>query len=92
VGENAPRTGALTNCPNPFNFSTTISFTVPYPGLVSLTVHDVAGRKVTELARGFHSAGMHSVVWRAKECASGVYSCMLRMGERVEMRKMLLMK
>lgn len=78
--------------PNPFNPTTTISFSLPEPGNISLIVYDVTGRKVTELARGFHSAGMHAVTWNARDCASGVYFCTLRAGDRTETRKMLLMR
>ena len=82
----------VTNTPNPFNPSTTISFTLPQSGLVSLTVYDITGRKVAELARGFRSAGRHTLVWDASGCASGVYFCTLKAGNEVETRKMLLVR
>ena len=80
------------NSPNPFNPSTTISFTLPSPGYISLTVYDITGRKVAELARGFQNAGRHTVVWNAESCASGVYFCVLKAGKATETRKMLLMR
>ena len=82
----------LANVPNPFNPSTAISFTLPQSGLVSLTVYDITGRKVTELVRGFQSAGRHTVVWNAEGCASGVYFCALKAVKAVETKKMLLMR
>ncbi len=93
VSDDAPRAFALRqNTPNPFNPSTTLSFTLPAPGNVSLTVYDATGRKFTELARGFFTAGEHSAVWNAEGCASGVYFAVLRAGERSETRKMLLVR
>ncbi len=78
--------------PNPFNPSTTLSFTLSAPGNVTLTVYDVTGRKVTELVSGFHAAGEHSAVWNAEGCASGVYFSVLRAGEKRETRKILLVR
>ncbi len=93
VSDAAPAPFALRpNMPNPFNPSTTLSFTLPAPGNVSLTVYDITGRTVTELLRGFFSAGEHSAVWNAKGCASGVYFAVLKAGERTETRKMLLVR
>ena len=61
------------NHPNPFNPSTTIKFALPEPAVVSLTIYDVLGRKVAELANGQFAAGDHSAIWNASEAASGVY-------------------
>jgi hypothetical protein len=87
-----PRVFTMANYPNPFNPSTTITFTLPRDGQVFLNVNNVTGRKVSELVQGFYPAGKHAVTWNAKECASGVYFCTLRAGERVETRKMLLVR
>ena len=93
VADVPPRVlGLLPNSPNPFNPSTTISFTLPAPENISLSIYDVTGRKVTELERGFFAVGEHTVVWNASGCASGVYFCVLRAGNAVETRKMLLMR
>ena len=65
------------NHPNPFNPSTTIKFALPEPAVVSLTIYDVLGRKVAELANGQFAAGDHSAIWNASEAASGVYIAQL---------------
>ncbi len=96
--EAAPRTFALLgNHPNPFNPSTTISFTLPEPGKAELTIYDITGRKVRELVSERLSAGVHSVVWdgrdeRGNPAASGVYLARLKSGGRMHSEKMLLMK
>jgi hypothetical protein len=91
--EPAPRTFiTVSNHPNPFNPLTTISFTLLQAGRISIEVHDVTGRLVGELARGFYPAGTHAVVWDARDRASGVYFCTLKAGWGSVTRKMLLVR
>ena len=78
--------------PNPFNPSTTVTYTVPTAGPVSLTVYDILGRKVETIAEGNHAAGTYSVRWNAGNAASGVYFCRLKAGAREETAKMLLVR
>ena len=61
------------NFPNPFNPSTTIRFSLPEPGNVSLEVYNVLGEKVAVLASGTHTPGLYTAVWDARNCGSGVY-------------------
>jgi hypothetical protein len=70
------------NVPNPFGASTRIEFVLARPSPVSLTVYDVAGRRVAELVRGSLSAGPHRVIWdgttrSGAPAAAGVYRCVL---------------
>ncbi len=85
------------NHPNPFNPSTTISFTLSRPGQTRLSVYDASGQKVRELASGHLSAGAHSAVWDGRDdsgrtVSSGVYLSRLESGGIVNSAKMLLMK
>ena len=82
----------LPNVPNPFNPTTTISFTVPAKMPVQLTVHDVTGRVVATLLDGVRDAGMHSLTWDATGVASGVYFTKLRAGKTEVSQKMVLLK
>ncbi len=59
--------------PNPFNPSAQIKFDLPEAGIVSLSVYDVLGRKITDLVNDHREAGYHSVTWNAHDQASGVY-------------------
>jgi len=98
VNEAAPVNFAITgNYPNPFNPTTTISFTLPETGQTSLTVYNVSGQKVRELASGTLSAGMHSVVWDGRDMngnqvSSGIYFSRLTMKDKIATGKMLLTK
>ena len=85
------------NYPNPFNPSTTISFTLPAPGKASLVVYDITGRKVRVLASGKLPAGKNTAVWDGKDdsgrlVSSGVYVSRVTMGKYTAVGKMLLMK
>jgi hypothetical protein len=65
--------------PNPFVAGTTVAFRTPAAGLVSVTVHDVAGRRVRTLASSERlDAGTHRRSWDGRndagaELPAGVY-------------------
>jgi hypothetical protein len=85
------------NYPNPFNPSTTISFALPEAGEVSLAIYNMSGQLVKKLVGGGMDAGDHSIVWdatdeRGTRVASGVYAYVLKAGEFVSRRKLVLMK
>ncbi|NUN70112.1 MAG: choice-of-anchor D domain-containing protein [Bacteroidetes bacterium] len=80
------------NYPNPFNPSTTIGFTVPASGRVTLRIFNALGQMVKELIAADLAAGQYSIPWNAAEQASGVYFYRLTAGGRTETRRMLLMK
>jgi len=68
----------LANHPNPFNVSTTISFTIPNTDIVSLVVYDSCGKSVRTLFHELVSAGQHKISWRgldkyASPLPSGIY-------------------
>jgi hypothetical protein len=60
------------NYPNPFNPSTTIRFDVTTRSRVRLSIFNVLGQKVAELANGEMSTGSYEKVWNAR-VASGLY-------------------
>ena len=80
------------NFPNPFNPMTTIEFSVPRSGDVSLIIYNVNGGQIERLVNGDMPAGKFTVVWNATEFASGIYFYRLQVGDFVQTRKMLLLK
>jgi hypothetical protein len=62
----------IQNYPNPFNPSTTIRFDVATRSRVRLSIFNVLGQKVAELANGEMSTGSYEKVWNAR-VASGLY-------------------
>lgn len=76
VPEARPRLGQ--NEPNPFNPGTSIPYTLPAPAEVTLSVHDLAGRRVRTLMHGVVAAGDHMAAWdgqtdEATPLPSGIY-------------------
>jgi len=80
------------NFPNPFNPSTTVSYSLASAGAVTLKVYDMLGREVATLADGTQEAGVHTVPFNAERLSSGVYLYRLEAGGAALTRKMLLMK
>jgi len=87
----------LQNHPNPFNSSTTISFSLPVRQHVKLRILNIMGREVITLLDQVMPVGKYSVLWNAVDnegnnVASGVYFCVLTRVDRIEAKKMLFLK
>ncbi|MDP8268554.1 MAG: M1 family aminopeptidase [Candidatus Tenebribacter davisii] len=89
----------LTNYPNPFNPSTTISFIVSNElhEQSELIIYNIKGQKVRHLIRSEIPAGKHSVVWNGKDdngktVSSGIYFYKFNTGNYQSTKKMLLLK
>jgi hypothetical protein len=80
------------NYPNPFNPSTVVRYSLPEGGPVTLRVYNVLGEEVATLVDGEKPAGVHYASWNASGMPSGVYFYRLQSAERMEMRRMVLMK
>lgn len=80
------------NFPNPFNPTTSITYTIPQAVHVTLEVYDVLGREVISLVDGFMEAGRHTVEVDGSMLASGVYFYKLGTPSFSTVRKMLVIK
>jgi len=80
------------NSPNPFNPTTTLSFSLPKSSHVELTVYNVLGRVVMSRELGMLNAGMHDVVVDGAEWSSGIYFASVSTGEWREVVKMALVR
>ncbi len=68
----------MQNFPNPFNPTTTIRYSLPEAARVNLSVYNILGQRVAELADEMQGAGTHTVLWNGRNdanvpAASGVY-------------------
>ncbi|MFO7609128.1 MAG: FlgD immunoglobulin-like domain containing protein [Candidatus Krumholzibacteriia bacterium] len=80
--------------PNPLNPGTTLDFTMPLAGPVTLAVFDARGRRVALLLERTLPAGEHAVTWDGRGAAgealaSGVYLAVLRTAEGTSARKLV---
>jgi len=80
------------NFPNPFNPTTSISFTLPSTCLVSLRVFDLMGREMATLVSKELSRGRHTYQWDASDLPSGPYYYRLQAGSFVQTKKLLLIR
>ncbi len=80
------------NYPNPFNPSTTIEFSIPEPGWVTLKVFDLLGNEVTTLVSEELTTGSYKYNWNASDLASGAYFYQLKLGSFNKIKKLLLLR
>jgi hypothetical protein len=80
------------NFPNPFNPITKIRWQSPVGGKQTLKVYDLLGVEAATLVDEYREAGSYEIEFDASSLSSGVYFYMLRAGDFVETKKMILMK
>jgi len=80
------------NYPNPFNPATTIGFSVPDDGRVTLNVYDVLGRVVSTVLDEVKTRGSYAVSWNAASVSSGMYFYRLDAGGYSMTRKLVVQK
>ena len=89
---------SLSNYPNPFNPSTSISYEMNEAGNVILEVFNVKGQKVKTLVDGHHETGNYIIEWNGEDdfgrsISSGVYFYKMKAGNRYRStQKMILLK
>jgi hypothetical protein len=80
------------NYPNPFNPTTSIKYSLPNSGIVTLSVYDMTGKLVEQLLNSYMSAGTYEIKWDASGYASGVYFYTMKTKDFTETKKMVLIK
>jgi len=78
--------------PNPFNPTTTLSFSLAEKSDVNIKIFNVKGQLVKEINERALNEGMHNITWNGKDsynqdCASGIYLFRLQAGKTVMMKK-----
>ncbi|HEX2866508.1 MAG TPA: glycosyl hydrolase family 18 protein [Ignavibacteriales bacterium] len=87
-----PKSFELKNYPNPFNPSTTVTYSVPEPGVIKISVYDVLGRLVQDLVSQQKEPGEYKTTFDASGLESGIYFCRLSSGRYVQIQKMVLLR
>ncbi len=78
--------------PNPFNPVTMVSMSIPVEMEVHVTIHDMLGREIAELANGVYSTGNYELHWDASYHASGIYFVKMIAGGQTNIQKLMLIK
>ncbi|MGH1364621.1 MAG: T9SS type A sorting domain-containing protein [Calditrichia bacterium] len=100
--DNKPRQVSSTfelhsNYPNPFNPSTTITYSLQKPSNVRMAIYNSLGQEVTVLVNEKQSAGIKSVKWNGldknnRPSSTGVYLYRLQTDDGIQTRRMMLIK
>ena len=85
------------NYPNPFNPTTTISYQLAKNSDVLLTIYTQTGQKVRTLVQEKQGSGFQSINWDGRDDAgqklsSGIYLYRLQVDNKVQTKKLMLMK
>ncbi len=80
------------NYPNPFNPTTTITYQLPKPGYVRITIYNSLGQKIATLVNEEETRGMHWVTFSSHGLSSGVYFYRIAVGKQIQTSKMLIVK
>ncbi|MBK7105767.1 MAG: PQQ-dependent sugar dehydrogenase [Ignavibacteriae bacterium] len=84
------------NFPNPFNPTTTITYSIPNLEMlnafsVKLKIYDTLGNEIKILVDGIQKAGNYQIDFTGNELSSGIYFCKLTFGNFSKTMKMLLL-
>ncbi len=80
------------NYPNPFNPVTSIKYSIPKDGLVTITIYDITGKEMRKLVNEVKKAGYYNISFNASTLSSGIYFYRITAGDFVRTKKMVLIK
>jgi photosystem II stability/assembly factor-like uncharacterized protein len=80
------------NYPNPFNPVTSIRYSIPTNGFVSLKIYDLLGNEISSLVNEVKLPGNYKVMFDGSNLSSGLYFAKLVTSEYSDVIKMLLIK
>ncbi|MCF7793300.1 MAG: carboxypeptidase regulatory-like domain-containing protein [Candidatus Cloacimonetes bacterium] len=87
--------------PNPFNPTTTISFSLSGNAEVNISIHNIKGQKIKTLVNQEMAAGYHDVIWNGKDeygqtVSSGIYFTIVDINQEgtdyTSVKKVILLK
>jgi len=78
--------------PNPFNPITTIEYTLNNASAYSLSIYNIQGQKIDELAKGFSPPGKYNLQWNGNAFPTGIYFVILTSPQSIEKQKIMLIK
>ena len=87
----------VSNYPNPFNTSTTISFYIPKYIKLKLSIYNIKGQKIKTIVNSNLNIGKHSFIWNGRDendklVSSGIYFYKMETENFSEIKKAILLK
>jgi len=77
--------------PNPFSNETNINFSLANTGNVQISIYDLSGRVIANLANEDMAAGEHKLVWEAgNDVPDGIYFCTISSADHKLTQKVIL--
>ena len=80
------------NYPYPFNPTTTIKYSIPQQGLVTIKIYNTLGEEVATIINNEKPAGSYEVEFDATSLPSGIYFYKLQTANFTQTKKMILLK
>ena len=85
------------NYPNPFNSSTSISYSIMEENYINITIYDLIGKRIKLLINKYQSPGHYKVQWNGQSdngisVSAGVYLYSIEADETRNVKKMVLLK
>jgi hypothetical protein len=85
------------NYPNPFNPGTSFDLSLPSDTSVEMVLYNSVGQKIRTLVSEKYQAGYHVVSWdgfdeNGQQVSAGVYYCRIFLGNKMLMRRLLLLR
>jgi len=78
--------------PNPFNGSSTISFSLNEPSNVEINIYNLLGEKVADLVSGELLSGQHQIKWNPEGLPSGMYLITVKAGNFIKTNRLNYLK
>ena len=78
--------------PNPFNPIATISYVIPKPSNLVVSIYDISGNTIEILKDGYIYPGEYSVQWNGAKFPSGIYFINFKTKDYNRTRKLMLIK
>ena len=80
------------NFPNPFNPSTSISFTIPRTSKINLSIYDIRGVLIEHIVNDIYELGTHTIDFDSEGYSSGIYLYRLKSEGLIFTKKFMIIK
>ncbi len=76
--------------PNPAGDDCTLSMDLAEAGSISISLSDMLGRDIMQIYDGYADAGAFTKAFNTKHLACGVYSVIIRIGDKINVEKLII--